>query len=42
MMFRKNDNKYKKVGNHATNSPKCCTFAAKGLQNIYYILKEYD
>ena len=26
MMFRKNDNKYKKVGNHATNFPKCCTF----------------
>ena len=29
-MFRKNDNKYKKVGNHATNFQNCSTFAGKG------------
>ena len=26
-MFRKNDNRYKKVDNHATNSQSFCTFA---------------
>ena len=31
MMFRKNDNKYKKVGNHATNSKICCIFAHKDM-----------
>ena len=30
MMFRKNDNKYKKVGNHATIFQNCSTFAGKG------------